>query len=122
MPRDLEQRIVGLAAVLVVGDHAETHYVNAGNSRLCMLPSTAPSPDPGTQAVHDKFPFSPENYYETQSIRRQWNGGTYFKVLMSTHTAGEILFGGLGIGVGERCYQSCARDRKKNDDSATREV
>ena len=37
-------------------------------------------------------------------------------------TPGEILLRGLGIGVGERYCQSCARDRKKNDDCAIRKV
>ena len=55
VPRDLEQRMVGLAAVLVVGTHADTRYLDSGNSRLCMLPSTSPSPDLGT--VHDNVPF-----------------------------------------------------------------
>jgi hypothetical protein len=47
-----------------------------------------------------------------RSVNSTANGnGAYFK----------LLLGGLGIGVGERCYQSCAQDRKKNDDYAIRE-
>ena len=47
-----------------------------------------------------------------RSVNSTANGnGAYFK----------LLLGGLEIGVGERCCQSCARDRKKNNDFAIRQ-
>ena len=41
--------------VVVVGTHTETHYLDSGNRRLCMVPSTPPSPALGT--LHDNVPF-----------------------------------------------------------------